>query len=85
MIAGDPLRFSLPGHNLFARVIIPFNLDRPYSYHIPSDLVDKIKTGDYKALARAISLVENEFVGYEEMLEKLPTLANKAKHIERLY
>jgi LAO/AO transport system kinase len=35
--------------------------------------IDKIKTGDYKALARAISLVENEFVGYEEMLEKLPT------------
>ncbi len=35
--------------------------------------IDKIKTGDFKALARAISLVENEVLGYEEMLENLPT------------
>ena len=32
-----------------------------------------IVSGDIKALARSISLVENEVGGYEELLESLPT------------
>lgn len=36
---------SFPSHNLFARVILPFNLDRPFSYHIPSDMVHLIQPG----------------------------------------
>ena len=36
---------SIPLHNLFARVILPFNLDRPYSYHVPADLSQTLKPG----------------------------------------
>jgi LAO/AO transport system kinase len=36
-----------------------------------TDLLHKIKTGDVKALARTISLVENEYSGYEQLLENL--------------
>ncbi|TAL40388.1 MAG: methylmalonyl Co-A mutase-associated GTPase MeaB [Chitinophagaceae bacterium] len=32
----------------------------------------KIQTGDVKALARSISLIENEAEGYEQLLESLP-------------
>jgi LAO/AO transport system kinase len=35
-------------------------------------LLEQIKTGDIKALARSISLVENEQHGYEELLIQLP-------------
>jgi LAO/AO transport system kinase len=35
-------------------------------------LLEQIKTGDIKALARSISLVENEHHGYEELLLQLP-------------
>lgn len=35
-------------------------------------LKDKMEAGDIKALARAISLVENEVPGYESFLESLP-------------
>ncbi len=34
-----------PIQNLFARVILPLNLDRPYSYFIPDEYVDKIRPG----------------------------------------
>jgi LAO/AO transport system kinase len=37
------------------------------------ELLHKIKNGDIKALARAISLVENEVEGYEEFLQSLPS------------
>ena len=36
---------KLPGSNLFARVILPFNLDIEYSYHIPADLRDRVAPG----------------------------------------
>ena len=36
------------------------------------DLLSKLEQGDAKALARSISLVENEAPGYEELLQSLP-------------
>jgi len=36
------------------------------------DLLEKLKHSDVKALARCISLVENEAAGYEELMELLP-------------
>jgi len=39
-----------------------------------NDLSRKLQQGDNKALARAISLVENEVGGYEELLQALPNL-----------
>ncbi len=39
-------------------------------------LVQKIKTGDFKSLARAISFVENEQQGYEEILRSFTSNAN---------
>jgi len=38
-------------------------------------LPEKIKNGDVKSLARAISVVENSVTGYEELLLSLPTSA----------
>ncbi len=35
-------------------------------------LLEQIKKGDYRSLARAITLVENEAEGYEHFLESLP-------------
>lgn len=35
-------------------------------------LIENIKAGNFKALARAISLVENEVAGYEQFLSELP-------------
>lgn len=40
-------------------------------------LHDKIITGDIKGIARSISLVENEYPGYEELLQSLPATASK--------
>jgi len=37
------------------------------------EYLQRIKQGDFKALARCISLIENETSGYEELLEQLPT------------
>jgi LAO/AO transport system kinase len=39
-------------------------------------LLQKIQSGDIKALARCISLVENEINGYENLLQALPTDLN---------
>jgi LAO/AO transport system kinase len=36
------------------------------------DLLSKLQQGDAKALARSISLVENEAPGYDELLQSLP-------------
>ena len=36
------------------------------------DLLSKLQQGDAKALARSISLIENEAQGYEELLQSLP-------------
>lgn len=36
------------------------------------ELLQQITAGDFKALARSISLVENEVKGYEELLQSLP-------------
>lgn len=41
------------------------------------DLLSKLQKGDAKALARTISLVENETSGYEELLQSLPQNLNK--------
>src|ERR1044071_3692520 len=41
------------------------------------DLLSKLQLGDAKALARSISLVENESQGYEELLQSLPRDLNK--------
>jgi LAO/AO transport system kinase len=35
------------------------------------NLMDRVETGDFKSLARCISLVENEMPGYEQMLQSL--------------
>jgi LAO/AO transport system kinase len=37
------------------------------------ELLNQLKQGDIKALARCISLVENEYPGYEKLLETLPS------------
>ncbi len=37
-----------------------------------SALLDRLLSGDVRALARSISLVENEAPGYEQLLESLP-------------
>lgn len=37
-----------------------------------ADTINKIQQGDYKTLARAISLVENESEQYELLLQNLP-------------
>jgi len=39
-----------------------------------TEYLQQIDKGDFKALARCISLIENEAPGYENMLEQLPTL-----------
>jgi LAO/AO transport system kinase len=41
------------------------------------ELLSKLLQGDAKALARTISLVENEVHGYEELLQSLPHSFNK--------
>ena len=41
------------------------------------ELLSKFQQGDAKALARAISIVENEVNGYEELLHSLPGNLNK--------
>lgn len=43
------------------------------------ETLEKIKHGDIKTLARTISLVENEYAGYEDLLQLLP--AGSAKII----
>ncbi|WP_341842394.1 methylmalonyl Co-A mutase-associated GTPase MeaB [Chitinophaga caseinilytica] len=40
-----------------------------------SVLLDRLLSGDVRALARSISLVENEAPGYEQLLESLPARA----------
>ena len=42
-----------------------------------NDLLSKLQQGDAKALARTISLVENEASGYEDLLQSLPQNSNK--------
>lgn len=41
------------------------------------EILQKIKEGDARALARAISLVENEYAGYENLLQSLPVSFTK--------
>lgn len=41
------------------------------------ELLQKIQQGDTKALARSISLIENEYEGYESMLQSLPAATTK--------
>ncbi|MBC7947315.1 MAG: methylmalonyl Co-A mutase-associated GTPase MeaB [Chitinophagaceae bacterium] len=41
------------------------------------DLLEKVKQGDAKALARSISLIENEYEGYETLLQSLPATNTK--------
>jgi LAO/AO transport system kinase len=40
--------------------------------HTEMKNIDEIRSGDVKSIARAISQIENEAVGYEEILKKLP-------------
>ncbi len=47
------------------------------SQTMTKDLLSKLQQGDAKALARSISLVENEADGYDEFLRSLPTNLNK--------
>jgi LAO/AO transport system kinase len=42
-----------------------------------TELLLQIQQGDIKALARCISLVENEYPGYEELLQSLPSSHTK--------
>ena len=41
-----------------------------------NELLSKLQQGDAKALARTISLIENEAPGYEELLQSLPKNLN---------
>jgi LAO/AO transport system kinase len=41
------------------------------------ELLQQIQQGDIKALARSISLVENEYPGYETLLQSLPSASTK--------
>jgi LAO/AO transport system kinase len=40
-------------------------------------LLEQVKQGDTKALARSISLIENEYEGYELLLQSLPAATTK--------
>lgn len=42
------------------------------SYFMWQQLLQQMQQGDIKALARSITLVENEYPGYEELLQSLP-------------
>lgn len=42
-----------------------------------AELLSSIQQGDIRALARCISLVENEYPGYEELLRSLPPSSKK--------
>ena len=37
--------------------------------------IEKITAGDYRALARCISIIENEADGYETLFENIPATA----------
>src|SRR5688572_4381076 len=41
------------------------------------ELLKQVLNGDVKTLARCISLIENEFAGYEELLQQLPSPSTK--------
>ncbi len=41
------------------------------------ELLNQIQKGDVKALARSISLIENEYDGYEHLLQSLPPSSTK--------
>lgn len=41
------------------------------------ELLQQLQQGEIKALARAISLVENEYPGYEELLQSLPASSTR--------
>lgn len=41
------------------------------------ELLEQVKQGNVKALARSISLVENEYPGYESLLQSLPSSTTK--------
>lgn len=41
------------------------------------ELLQQVQAGDVKSLARAISLVENEYPGYETLLQSLPASTTK--------
>ena len=41
------------------------------------ELLNQIKQGDIKSLARAISLIENDQAGYSEILENLSVSSQK--------
>jgi len=41
------------------------------------DLLQQVKEGNTKALARCISLIENEYTGYENLLQLLPASSSK--------
>ena len=45
--------------------------------HIWDNLLKNLKYGDFRAIARIISLVENEATGYESFMRKLPTSSAK--------
>ncbi len=45
MVYTESREISIPLHNLFARVILPFNLDKPYSYHVPGEYAQILKPG----------------------------------------
>lgn len=47
-------------------------LTTTYFYFMWQELIEKMQQGDSKALARSISLVENEAEGYETLMESLP-------------
>jgi LAO/AO transport system kinase len=42
-----------------------------------AELLQQIEQGDAKALARSISLVENEHAGYDQLLQSLPPVSTK--------
>ncbi|MBL0233722.1 MAG: methylmalonyl Co-A mutase-associated GTPase MeaB [Chitinophagaceae bacterium] len=42
-----------------------------------AELLSSLQQGDIRALARCISLVENEYPGYEELLRELPASSKK--------
>ncbi len=46
-------------------------------YSMWQELLKQMQQGDVKALARSISLVENEQPGYEAFLQSLPTISTK--------
>ena len=69
--------FDTP-HNLFARVILPLNLDKPYSYHVPEEFIPKMQPGIRVEVQFGRSKL---YAGIIAELYREPDIPSRIKHI----